>query len=380
METGLINFAQRMVQTRSYSGEESEVISLIAEEMRGLQYDEVFVDANGSVIGIINGKKPGKTLLLDGHCDTVRVNEAEWSHPPFGGVIENGYLYGRGAADMKGALAAMIHAAAGVDRSRLAGRVVVSATVIEELMEGISFKNVVDQVKPDFVIIGEATNFTLNRAGRGRAEIVAETFGIPAHSSSPQAGKCAVHAMMQLIDGIESTPLPEDPFVGKAQMTLTDIISEPYPGHSVVPSYCRVSYDRRLIPGETPESILEIFKANPTIQSIDHKLHVLEGEKKTYTESTLKGLKFFPAWKFDEESFFVQSALNGLKHAGFTPNLGSFQFCTNGAYSGGVAGIPTIGYGPGMESDAHVIDEKIKIDDLEQAMSGYEHMIQDVLS
>jgi acetylornithine deacetylase/succinyl-diaminopimelate desuccinylase-like protein len=121
-------------------------------------------------------------------------------------------IYGRGAADMKGALAAMIYAASATDRTRLAGRIAVSATVLEEVMEGISLETVIAAVKPDFVVIGEATELNLNRGGRGRAEIHLETIGKPAHSSSPQLGVNAVHEMIKLIAAAEAVSTRQPSF------------------------------------------------------------------------------------------------------------------------------------------------------------------------
>ena len=184
----LITFTQQLIRERSISGEEQAVVAKISAEMKALGFDEIRVDEYGSVIGLIQGEKPGKTLLLDGHCDIVDAIASDWKHDPFAAVIEDGYLYGRGVADMKASLAAMIYAAASVDRRTLAGRVAVSATVLEEVMEGVALQHIMKELQPNCVIIGEATNFTLNRAGRGRAEIVIETIGKSAHSSSPQAG------------------------------------------------------------------------------------------------------------------------------------------------------------------------------------------------
>lgn len=376
----LITFTQELIRERSLSGKERDVVEKITREMSALGFDEIRVDPYGSAVGIIHGKKPGKTLLLDGHCDTVDVIPSDWKHDPFAAVIDGDSIYGRGAADMKGSLAAMIHAAANVNREQLAGSVAVSATVTEEVMEGVALKPVMDALHPDCVIIGEATNFTLNHAGRGRAEIVAETCGRSAHSSSPQAGLCAVHEMLGLMQAIESMPLPYSPLTGAAIIVLTDIISEPYPGHSVVPNRCRVSYDRRLVPGETPESLLDAIRALPALKNIQFTLTVLEGEETTYTGQTLKGLKFFPAWAFTEDHPMVQSALRGLRSAGFEPRLGAYQFCTNGAYSAGIAGVPTLGFGPGSESDAHTVDEHIRIDDLRRTAEGLSGIIREILS
>ncbi|MCX6083249.1 MAG: M20/M25/M40 family metallo-hydrolase [Chloroflexi bacterium] len=85
------------------------------------------------------------------------ANPPDWCNDPWVDKIENGRLYGRGAADIKGSLAAMIHAAASIERNQLAGRVFVSATVAEETVEGGTFKQVVDETAPDYVVIGEAT-------------------------------------------------------------------------------------------------------------------------------------------------------------------------------------------------------------------------------
>ncbi|MEW6549983.1 MAG: M20/M25/M40 family metallo-hydrolase, partial [Spirochaetota bacterium] len=162
-ETGkLIEFTQRIVRTKSLSGGESQVVQAMAEEMERLGYDKVFVDQAGSLIGIVEGQNPGPTLLMDGHCDTVEANPADWQMDPWSGAIVGDRLYGRGSADMKGSLAAMIHAAAAADRKTLRGRVAVSATVSEEVAEGAALAKVIEAVNPDFVVVGEATNLNLN--------------------------------------------------------------------------------------------------------------------------------------------------------------------------------------------------------------------------
>ncbi len=244
---------------------------------------------------------------------------------------------------MKGALAAMVYAAGTVDRAKLTGRVAVSATVLEEVMEGISLQTVMAAVKPDFVVIGEATELNLNRGGRGRAELHLETIGKPAHSSSPHLGVNAVHEMIKLIDAVEHTPLDSHPLLGPALLALTDMISDPYPGHSVIPSRCRVTYDRRTLPGETAASVLGAIAAQPGAQGIRFDAVIAEGEHRAYTGAVLRGPKFFPAWEFAAEHPFVQAALAGLRAAGLKPQIGAYRFCTNGASSAGVLGVPTVG-------------------------------------
>lgn len=376
----LIEFTQKLVRQQSLSGEEGPVVQLVVDEMKTLRFDKVWLDENGSAVGIIEGARPGKTLLFDAHMDTVGIAPGSvWTKDPFGGEIIDGYLYGRGAADMKGALAGMIHAAGSVDKSKLAGKVVISASVLEEVHEGGALQTVMDTVNPDYVVIGESSNLNLVHGGRGRAEIHLETIGRPSHSSSPQLGVNAVHLMMKVIEAVEKIKLGEHPLLGPAILALTDIISEPYPGYSVIPSRCKATYDRRLLAGETTEDVLDVIQSLTELKDIKFNASIAQGKHQAYTGKILTCSKFFPAWELDTEHLFVQSALKGLRESGLNPGLTAYRFCTNAAYSMGMAGVPTIGFGPGTEADAHVVDERLSLESLEKVTFGYMGIIQAIL-
>jgi putative selenium metabolism hydrolase len=280
---------------------------------------------------------------------------------------------------MKGALAAMIYAAASAERSKVRGRIAVSATTLEEVLEGVTLGTVMQALQPDFVVIGEATDLNLNRGGRGRAEVHLTTIGRPAHSSSPHLGRNAVLEMMQVIAAIDTLALPSDPLMGPAILALTDIISDPYPGYSVIPSLCKVTYDRRLLPGETPEDVVDAMRALPALQAIQLEATIAVGAHEAYTGKTLRNPKFFPAWVFPESDWYVQHALAGLQQVGLQPQVSAYRFCTNGAYSAGIAGVPTVGFGPATEGDAHVVDERLRLGDLFAAARGYYGIIHSVL-
>jgi putative selenium metabolism hydrolase len=374
----LTAFTQKLVRTRSLTGAEQEAVGVISAEMHRLGFDRVWTDELGNLIGLIEGEQPGPTILLDGHCDTVDANAADWTHDPWGGEIDNGRLYGRGTVDMKSSLAAMIYAAGGFPHGNLKGRIVVSASVCEEFVEGGALRNVVEKIHPDYVVIGEATEFDLNRGGRGRAEIKLTTFGHSAHSSSPAAGHCAVTDMTHALQIISDHNLPQDATLGSGSLVLTDIISEPYPGHSVIPYRCHVSFDRRLLSGETPASVLEDIRTLPGLKGLQFELSLATQEERTYTGFLLQGDKFFPAWLLPETHPFVQSALQGLKSAGLKPGIGTYGFCTNAAYSAGAKGIPTVGFGIGKEEEAHIVDESISLADLHIAVQGYQGIIRSV--
>jgi acetylornithine deacetylase/succinyl-diaminopimelate desuccinylase-like protein len=163
--------------------------------------------------------------------------------------------------------------------------------------------------------------------------------------------------------------------MGPAILALTEISSAPYPANSVIPSICRSTYDRRTLPGETPEDVLAPILAIAEEKELKLDARIGMGEYQTFTGEVLRQDKFFPAWLFDEDDWFVGRALAGLQESGLSPKTGAYRFCTNAAYSAGVAGVPTVGFGPAKETDAHVVDERLRLDDLDGAARGYAGII-----
>jgi putative selenium metabolism hydrolase len=386
-EESVIALCQELIQKKSYSGEENLVAARIRKAFEDLGYDEVFIDDYGNIIGHIRGNVPGKSILFDGHIDTVPVpDESKWQHPPYGGVLENGKIYGRGASDMKGAVSAMILSAsyfAEDCQKKFAGDIYVAGVVHEECFEGIAARKISQRIKPDYVIIGEASELNLKRGQRGRAEVIVETEGKPAHSANPQAGINAVYKMAELINKIRTIQTPSHKVLGKGILELTDIKSSPYPGASVVPDYCRVTYDRRLLVGETKELVLkpiielihELQKNDPEFVA---KAYFSTGSEKCYTGADIVGERFFPGWLYEESDEFVQAAFQGLCDAGLQPEITQYSFCTNGSHYAGEAGIKTIGFGPSRENLAHTIDEYIEVDELLKATAGYYGILKSV--
>jgi len=377
----VIALTQKMIHLHSEPGDERKVAEFLYDELPILGFDRVWVDDIGNVVGEIHGNQPGPTLLLDGHTDTVGIAPGvPWSQDPFGGEIIGDRLYGRGASDMKGALAAMVVAASVVDREKLAGRVVISASVMEEVLEGIALQQVMETIQPDFVIIGEASDLKIVHGSRGRAEVLLESTGRPTHSSTPFYGINAIEAILPALQTIQQMTLPSHPFVGPAIMVLTEIISKPYPGQSVVPSRCLATFDRRLIPGETREDVLRPLSTLPTIPGAKLNVTLSRGEYQTYTGFALSMEKWYPAWVLERGHPLVVAATNGLRNAGLPVDYAAYRFCTNAAYSIGVAQIPTIGFGPSTDALAHIADEYIEIDQLIKAAEGYRAIIEGILS
>lgn len=370
----LIALCQDLVRVPSPSGGEAAVAERVQAAMRANGCDDVVVDPWGNVIGRWQGQEEGPPLLFDAHMDTVPVADPDrWQHDPYGGAVVDGRLYGRGAADMKGALAAMIHA---MGRLVAAGRrprrdVYVSATVAEELFEGVALVPVLERVRPGLVVIGEASELNLKIGQRGRAEIVVTTAGKSCHSSSPEKGENAIYKMAEAIGKLRAMPPPVHPELGPGISEVTDIISSPYPGASVVPDRCRVTIDRRLLLVETPESVLAAYEA---VLGDAAAVAIAESSLTCYTGETLGGRRFFPAWMFDRDHPVIHDALAALAAAGLRPEITTYRFCTNGSASAGRFGILTVGFGPGAEHLAHIDDEYIPVADLAAAAAGYREM------
>ncbi|QFT87709.1 Acetylornithine deacetylase [Bacillus sp. THAF10] len=382
-EQNVIELCQSLVQISSYSGNEDKVAKYIQDYAKLNGFDEVVVDEYGNVLLIINGNVSGPTVLFDGHIDTVPVQSEHWTVGPFSGEIIEGKIYGRGTSDMKGAVSAMISAAiqyAEETKKEFPGKVVVSCSVHEECFEGVATRRVSELMKPDFVVIGEATNLNVNRGQRGRAEIVVETIGKPSHSSNPRKGINAVYQMMKLVAEINELPVAQHDVLGEGILELTDIKSSPYPGASVVPSLCTATFDRRLLVGETKESVLrpiqelinQLQKEDSTFKA---NVYYATGEERCYTGAFIRDERYFPAWLIEKEEKFLQETLAELNDTGIPAQLSHYSFCTNGSHFAGEKNIPTLGFGPSPEFLAHIDDEYIEIDQLLKATVGYKAIL-----
>ena len=387
-EEAVVSLCQKVIRQRSYSGEEQGVANVLKENMQAMGFDEVTIDKYGNIIGCIKGKRPGKKILFDGHIDTVPVtDETEWQYPPFAAEIHDGKIYGRGTSDMKGAVSAMTCAAANFAKDTdkdFAGEIYVAGVVHEECFEGVAAREISKAVQPDYVVIGEASQLNLKVGQRGRGEIVVETFGVPCHSANPEKGVNAVYKMAQVIEAIRTLEPPHHPVLGDGILELTDIKSAPYPGASVVPEYCRATYDRRLLVGETKESVLkpiqdlldERMAKDPQLKV---KVSYAVGKEKCYTGNDIEGERFFPGWLYDEDSDFVQAVMGQLKEMGYDPSITQYNFCTNGSHYAGEAGIKTFGLGPSRENLAHTVNEYIEIDQLAKVTDCYYGVMEALL-
>jgi putative selenium metabolism hydrolase len=368
----LTQLALRLIATPSLSTEEGDCAALVAEELRrlGLTVD---VDEMGNVVGRLE-LGPGPTVMVDCHLDTVPVVDAsEWTRAPYGEVVD-GRLYGRGAGDMKGPMAAVLEAIDAI-RTTDRGTLVFAGTLAEELVEGPATIAVAEAVQPDYVVICEPSQRRVARGQRGRAEVAVEIHGLSSHSAYPSEGVNAAEVMTDVITGLRALRPTVDSTLGEGILVLIDLKSEPYPSLSTVPERCRATFDRRTLVGESQDDVLgpirEVVDRVTAAWGASGTVEVVAHRHTNYSGTVVETTKFAPAWLFSHDDPVVARAVAGLGEAGLDAVVTHYRFCTNGSATAGRLGIPTIGYGPGHEDQAHKVDEHIDLDDLRLGARGY---------
>ncbi len=379
-EKKAVEILQKLVRQPSVSGNEKGVVQAAAAEMRAAGFDEVWEDETGNVIGLLKGGRPGKKLLFDAHVDVVKATTPEaWQRDPFSGELADGCVWGRGSTDNKGSLSAMIAGLSALPRADIAGTIYVVGSVGEETLEGIGHKQTVDAVRPDYVVIGEPTECRAGYGQRGRARVIFRIPGSAGHSSADDQSGNAVYAMARLIACLEKQTFPHDPRLGDAIQAPIELMSNPYPSLSTVPVECKLTIDRRLLMGETIESVLDDYRE----RVIDLPDVTVEMDTVTYTSYT--GAKFtvpdfHPAWITPTDSPFLKACLDGLIDAGLPAISVPIPYCTNGSSSAGETGLPAIVLGPGNIKQAHAMDEFLAVEQLQRAVRAYQEIAKRVLA
>ncbi len=381
----LVQFLQELVRIPSYSTQEGQLAERIAAEMDRLGLRDVQIDAIGNVVGWVGGQT-GTTLMLNGHMDTVAVGNVEaWKCDPFGGEISDGKLYGLGACDMKGGLAAMLYAAHLLRKSGLptAGRVVVACVVQEEPSEGIGSRVLVedDGIRPDWVLLCEPSDMQISRGQRGRIELQVTTYGRAAHASNPELGENAIYTAARLIFGLEllAEQLGNDPFLGQGTLAVTDIRSRAG-SRNAIPDYCEIVLDRRLTLGETEAMALTEVRRVIAREGVRADVEVAHYIANSYTGYPCQAREFYPPWVIEEDHPLVKTLSQAARvHLGRRPRVGYWNFSTEGTYTAGIAGIPTVGLGPGDPRQAHTTDESIPVEEVCTAAQVYAQLAVELL-
>lgn len=374
----MVAFLREMIAIPSESAGEKLVVARVRAEMERVGFDEVKVDGMGNILGRVGSGE--MVIAVDGHLDTVGVGDAStWTRDPYQGELKDGVIYGRGASDQEGGIAAAVHGARiAKELGLLEGvQLWVTGTVMEEDCDGLCWQYILREkvLQPDVVIITEPTNLGVYRGQRGRMEIEVRTQGRSAHGSAPERGINAVYKMAPIIADIErlNVRLAEtaDAFLGKGSCTISAI-------RSTSPSLCAVAdsatihVDRRLTQGETWEGAVRELEALESVRRAGASVSVLDYAVPAYTGLTYPTKKFYPTWLLPEEHPAVRAGVAAARQAlGREPAVGKWGFSTNGVATAGMFGVPTIGFGPADEIHAHTPDDQCPVQDLTLAARFY---------
>jgi acetylornithine deacetylase len=334
---------------------EKEIAGLIVQKLQasGVDVEIQAVDGDRSnVIGVIEGKRKGRTLMLCGHMDTVGVVGMQ---APFDPIEKNGRIYGRGSQDMKGGLAAMLAAAShlATNGSLAAGRLVIAA-VIDEEYASIGAESLVSKWTADAAVVGEPTDMKIAVGHKGFEWVKITTQGVAAHGSRPADGRDAIMRMGRVLSRLE-----------KLDRELQS--REPHPIHgtaslhasiigggrelSTYPDQCVLKMERRTIEGEADQCALA---------EVEHILDQLHREDPEFS-ATSKFLFSRPAY-LAASSDVPQLIANAIARKDVQPLTGGMSFWTDAAILG-ASGIPSIVFGPGG-AGLHSISEYVIADDV----------------
>jgi len=306
-----------------------------------------------NVVGVLRGRGGGQTLMLNGHLDTVGVAGME---NPFSARVEAGRLYGRGAQDMKGGIAAALLASSILaGETRLRGDLVVAAVADEEY-KSIGTRALLDEIKTDAAIVMEPTGLEIATAHKGFAWATVETLGKAAHGSRPQDGVDAIAMMGRVLGGIESLQAklegaPAHPLLGSGSVHAS-IISGGQELSSY-PSDCRLSVERRLLPGED---------ASTFERELGEIVSHLGREDRKFRARTTMGYSAL-ALETARECPIAQTLLGcARKVVGRPAKFGAQSFWTDAALLND-SGIASVLFGPGG-AGLHSPVEYVRLEDV----------------
>ena len=368
-----LDFLRRLIQTPSPSLMEGEAAQLIEEEMKALGYDKVSRDDAGNVIGIIYGIEGDPALVLNSHMDTVETTpSARWETAPYGALMKGNSIYGSGAADCKGGLAAQVYAGALLKRSLLPlkGTLVVAATTAEE--NGCSlgvrelFKKTLPSLglKPGYAILGEPSGLGLYYGHDGRVEL-----DIRIEGSNP----------FQVNDAARSiySEISRD---GENGAGANIEVRQPLFANTGGMRHASIRVAKRLQGSESASNVLTQIRHETkfvaqSAQAMAVQVAVCEEEQMLYNGTRTLVKHVVDAWATDPFHPLMERSRQALAAAGIQVRTGKWQLGRMGmGTAGGVLtrefGIPVIGYGPGDETQAHSQNESVDVRKVYEAVYG----------
>ncbi|HEV2983716.1 MAG TPA: ArgE/DapE family deacylase [Vicinamibacterales bacterium] len=334
---------------------EQEIAAAVAAEMRRLGLEvsvETVAPSRPNVVGVLEGRAKGRTLMFCGHTDTVGVTGMR---DPFVPMERDGRLFGRGAQDMKGGVAAMIAAAGTIAQKGLASGRLVVAAVVDEEHSSIGAEALVKNWRADGAVVTEPTDLAIAVGHKGFAWVAVEVAGKAAHGSRPADGQDAILRLGRVLGRLEVLDAalqarPPHPLVGTGSLHASFV--EGGRELSSYPDRAILQMERRTLPGE-PEST--------AIAEVREILDALVREDPTFRASA-SAMFSRPAYEVPAEHELPQALASSLAKIGAAARITGASFWTDAAVLGH-AGIPSVLFGPGG-AGLHSTEEYVSVADV----------------
>lgn len=373
----LVKLTQELISHPSHvnhPGRERAVGLFLGDYCKKLGFDvevKEIVDGRANVIVTLKGAGGGRTLLLNGHLDTVPPGKMDFD--PYVAEVEDGYILGRGAVDMKGPIASMITMMHAIKKSGLIlkGDLIFTGVIGEEEQSEGSENLVKSGIKADGAVVGEPSSYEYSAGHRGLEWLEIQINGKAAHGGMPHLGINAIEKAAVLIQAIKAELYPKlaertNPLMGQSVMNFGHIKGGIQP--STVADACIVQIDRRYITGETVDSVIGEYQS--IIDRIKEKDPEFDARivRMPNNMLTLDHLPLETSLQ-DPIAISVKKALGTVleREAALSTKRG----WTDASLLSNYAGIPTIVYGPGNISYSHTKNEKIAIKELQEAVEVY---------
>lgn len=379
-EKELISLAKSLIAIPSHHGlknPEKEIADYIDQYLAGsgLETEKITViDERKNVIASYgSGSRQDKTLMLEGHMDTVDVTNMKTD--PFSGAIRKGNIYGRGSVDMKGALAAMITALTAVRKAQipLTGRAYFAGVIDEELNNEGAIHIAGNGPITTYAIVGEPTGLEIHNGHRGLVWLEIKVKGKYAHGGTPEKGINAIEKICTIMTALKEQLEPElakrvHPVTGPSTMTFNYIAGGTRP--STIPGECLLRIDRRWIPGESQEMVLReireiIDRLKENDKTLDAKVNILHGKPGSE----------LPPLVCNKESCLVKILKEATMAVIGKHTLNYFPAWTDGSLLARDGGIETVVFGPGQLFSAHSEEEFCPLQDIIDACKVYLYTI-----
>jgi len=329
-----------------------------------------------NVVARLSGRKKGKKLLLNGHMDVVAPGEG-WTVDPFGGEVKDGMIYGRGTCDMKSGIASMQAAMIGFKRSGkpFDGEIVYMAVGDEETGSRFGTRYLLENnigTDADFAIVSEPTNLAVELGNRGLRWFDICVTGKASHAGRPHLGVNAIRCGARLVEAIESHRFAhrDDRFeIPTPSLSVTTINGGTQV--NVIPNRCRLTVDRRMIPGETVETVMaELEEMIDSITTDEEDVKIDLEMREAYWDPYL----------ISETESVVQAVKDSVQRVtGDSPKIGAKAACTDASHIFHIGGIPTVLFGPGNQELSHKVDECVSIENVVKATEVFMSVFENLL-